>query len=585
MRPSLHSSGPCRLLLALVCLAFGGLSLSSTAQAEPPKHGVPETRPIQLDGHPLKAEWSSAKMLPFPRDGSVLRIQQFRGTLMLALQSDRTWTRGSGLSLFFCPDGPKAGATAPGCVRIDLEPFEHDRDHLFVYRNVEDGPSRLRDVVVVRHSLRGGATGIEMAIPLSLLGLTSKARPALRFCAQWNVGGRSLTWPANLAFRAPTGTMPRDYASAANWGLLEGWGDPAGPGAFPRKDWDAWIARDRTVREAGATAHHTVNLLLEEWKKTKKRDKELVPQVLGSFETVAEHEPLTALDQLRIATCLRYLNRHERALGLLDGLLHHPDRAVGLQAYRERALLLHAMQRFEDAALTWERLAARTARPYNTAYTKAAAAERRIAQGWAKERAARRVDEADPSLPRVELHTTHGVIEIVLHAKDLPKQAAHFLAMVKRKVVYDGTLFHRVHGDFLAQGGDPVSRDQGLAFAGRGGPGIEIDMEINPRHAFWRGAIGFARGMRKANGSQFFMMTAPNPDLGEYTCFGHIVHGQHVADRLEYGDTLTKVVIRRDAAPPAKERDAQAAPARDAGKDAPPKDTAKGEGKARPPPK
>ena len=70
-------------------------------------------------------------------------------------------------------------------------------------------------------------------------------------------------------------------------------------------------------------------------------------------------------------------------------------------------------------------------------------------------------------------------------------------------------------------------------------------METNERHTFWRGAVGFARGISERNGSQFFLMTASKPDLGEYTCFGRIVHGQAVAERIEHCDKLIRAVVLR----------------------------------------
>jgi len=67
--------------------------------------------------------------------------------------------------------------------------------------------------------------------------------------------------------------------------------------------------------------------------------------------------------------------------------------------------------------------------------------------------------------------------------------------------------------------------------------------------------------MREMNGSQFFLMTAPNPDLGKYTCFGHIEEGQRVADRLEVGDVLYEAHL----VPPAPSR--KKAPADEDSKD------------------
>jgi cyclophilin family peptidyl-prolyl cis-trans isomerase len=163
---------------------------------------------------------------------------------------------------------------------------------------------------------------------------------------------------------------------------------------------------------------------------------------------------------------------------------------------------------------------------------------------WEEEQRARAEDEASGDLPLVGLRTSRGLVVVSIHARDVPVAAKHFLDLVDAKF-YDGTLFHRVLGDFVAQGGDPVSRDQGCDFAGSGTSPTEVDMEIDERHGFWRGAVGFARKMRESNGSQFFFMTAPRPDLGDYTCFGHVVAGMEHVDRIEHCDVLHEAFVLR----------------------------------------
>jgi len=536
---------PPLLLVGLTAVCLLMLPAGARADAAPSEVAVPETRPIQLDGTPRKAEWDAAATLPLEHGAGELLVQQFRGTLMLALRSDLAWTPPGALTLWLCPDGPSAGADGPGAVRIEYEPFEHNREHVIVWHNGKEGWKRERGSVVARHAIRGAASALELALPLTLLGLEKDQRPGVRLLVQWaRFGTASPTWPAGVDLRAPPGKTPPALASAKGWGLLTGWGDAAGPGAFSRSDWEAWVARDAEIHKRGAAAHEAITLLVEEWKKTKKRDVELVPTVLGNLRWIRTHERLTANDQLAMATLLRFLNRHRQALGMLEVLLDHPDEAGAQRARRERALLFESMQRYEDAAADWEALAAVTRAPWDASYRRAAETARSNGAAWAEEAKAREEDGKNTKLPRVVLRTNRGEIEILLHAEDVPDAVKHFLDLVGSKF-YDGTLFHRVQGDFLAQGGDPISRDQGLDFAGSGTSPKEVALEEDPRHDFWRGAVGFARGMRDYNGSQFFLMTAPRPKLGEYTCFGHIVRGQEVADRLEYGDTLLEAVVVR----------------------------------------
>jgi cyclophilin family peptidyl-prolyl cis-trans isomerase len=74
-----------------------------------------------------------------------------------------------------------------------------------------------------------------------------------------------------------------------------------------------------------------------------------------------------------------------------------------------------------------------------------------------------------------------------------------------------------------------------------------VEVETNKTHGFWRGAVGFARGLALTNGSQFFVLTAPRPEFTEepYTCFGRVVAGMEVVDRLEQCDALLSVEVIR----------------------------------------
>ena len=51
--------------------------------------------------------------------------------------------------------------------------------------------------------------------------------------------------------------------------------------------------------------------------------------------------------------------------------------------------------------------------------------------------------------------TSRGEIVCELFAKDAPKTVNNFVFLARDKF-YDGTVFHRVIGDFMIQGGDPT---------------------------------------------------------------------------------------------------------------------------------
>lgn len=113
--------------------------------------------------------------------------------------------------------------------------------------------------------------------------------------------------------------------------------------------------------------------------------------------------------------------------------------------------------------------------------------------------------------PIVLIKTGFGDMKVELY-NETPKHRDNFLKLAKEGY-YDGLLFHRVIKDFMIQGGDPDTRnaspDQKL---GNGGPGYEIDNEINPKFLHKKGALAAARQgdqtnpQKKSSGSQFYIV-------------------------------------------------------------------------------
>ena len=529
---------PAALFLALLPL----LALAPVAGADDaPTHTVPEVRPVQLDGKAAKAEWADGLPLTI-EEGTTVRLQQYRGTLLLALASKRTWPDGSVLTLFLCPDGPQAGGRGPGCLRIEYEPFRHDRPHLIAYRHgAAAAATRVDGEVTARQQIGDHGTHIEMALPLTLLGQTKAKRVPVRLCVQWaRRGSQALYYPQGLDFRGTAGEAPVDFVSAGRWALLDGFGDPSAPGAYPADQWKTWRDHDAEIARRGRTAHDVIALLTEEWKKTDKRDTEMLGEVVDNLAWIREHEPLTTDDVLAMATLWRYLGRHAQAATALTTMIDLSRQPhVRMRALHQRALVHHAAEQYERESADWSTLAELSGTAGGRYRLQA---ERAVTQGdaWATEQAARRAVEADPANPRVWIDTVRGPVVVVLHAKTAPEAVKHFLGLVDAKF-YDGTLFHRVKGDFMAQGGDPKSRTMGCEFAGSGSSTVEIDMEVTPGHDFYRGALCFARpGHKEQNGSQFFIMTAPQPGMGKYTIFGHVLTGMAAVDRLELCDKLLR---------------------------------------------
>lgn len=115
-----------------------------------------------------------------------------------------------------------------------------------------------------------------------------------------------------------------------------------------------------------------------------------------------------------------------------------------------------------------------------------------------------------------------------------------------REGYYDGTTFHRVLADFMAQGGDPTG-------TGAGDPGYEFENEDSDLTFDKAGVVAMANAGPDTNGSQFFIVTADAcPWLdGKHTVFGQVTAGMDAVDAIEGVETdsgdrpLTPVVLER----------------------------------------
>lgn len=120
------------------------------------------------------------------------------------------------------------------------------------------------------------------------------------------------------------------------------------------------------------------------------------------------------------------------------------------------------------------------------------------------------------------LHSNKGDITLELFADKVPITVNNFIFLA-RQGFYDGTIFHRVIANFMAQGGDPTG-------TGRGGPGYRFADEFHPRLRHDKpGVLSMANAGPNTNGSQFFITHVPTPWLdGKHSVFGQVTSGMDV---------------------------------------------------------
>ncbi|HEX8033401.1 MAG TPA: peptidylprolyl isomerase [Ktedonobacterales bacterium] len=140
--------------------------------------------------------------------------------------------------------------------------------------------------------------------------------------------------------------------------------------------------------------------------------------------------------------------------------------------------------------------------------------------------------QIDPNKRYVAVfHTDKGDFQVELFAKQAPITVNNFVFLA-RDGFYNGTTFHRVIRDFMAQGGDPTA-------TGTGGPGYQFNDEpgaLALKHDA-PGILSMANAGRNTNGSQFFITFGPTPHLnGKHGVFGRVISGMDVVNSIRERD-------------------------------------------------
>jgi peptidyl-prolyl cis-trans isomerase A (cyclophilin A) len=149
-----------------------------------------------------------------------------------------------------------------------------------------------------------------------------------------------------------------------------------------------------------------------------------------------------------------------------------------------------------------------------------------------------KIETATPSNeeknPMVTIRTSKGDMQVELYAKQAPITVKNFLQYVDEKH-YSGTIFHRVIGNFMIQGGgftkDFVQKPTRAPIKNEAANGLKNDS----------GTIAMARtGDPDSATSQFFInvvdnqgLNRPSPDGYGYCVFGKVVAGMNVVDQIK----------------------------------------------------
>ena len=137
--------------------------------------------------------------------------------------------------------------------------------------------------------------------------------------------------------------------------------------------------------------------------------------------------------------------------------------------------------------------------------------------------------------------TDAGNINIELFSNAAPNTVNNFTKLISEGF-YDGLAFHRVIPGFMAQGGCPNTRAGSSGMPGTGGPGYNINCEINSNKHL-KGSLSMAHAGKNTGGSQFFIVYESQPHLdGVHTVFGK-TEDMDIVLKLTNGSKIIKASL------------------------------------------
>lgn len=151
--------------------------------------------------------------------------------------------------------------------------------------------------------------------------------------------------------------------------------------------------------------------------------------------------------------------------------------------------------------------------------------------------------------PIIRVGVPAGDIYLELFPDAAPKHVERIL-LLAGEGFYDGIRFHRIVPNFVAQVGDPKTKN-GVDVPGAGSGGSkypDLPLEVNRAYKNTRGSLAAARtnDPNSAN-SQFYIVLKDAPHLDmQYTVFGRVLgDGMQIVDQIKRGDALTMTIVKK----------------------------------------
>ena len=145
-----------------------------------------------------------------------------------------------------------------------------------------------------------------------------------------------------------------------------------------------------------------------------------------------------------------------------------------------------------------------------------------------------------------EIEMTSGALmKGEMYPEVAPISVANFKDLIEKNF-FDGLVFHRVIPGFMIQGGGFDVNGNHKDAESIKGEFTANGVTNNLKHT--RGVLSMARTMDpNSASSQIFIMHETSPHLdGQYACFGKVIEGDEIIDKIAYVETTTKMFYYQD---------------------------------------